>query len=130
MECSLQHFMIQNHVNFFWCGIMVYDSLSRLGGERGQTLFIDFNDEGVRQKFIGDLVHIARSYFSNPSYFRIQGRPVIKFYIARRFFGEFPSAFAEARKQIHATVFDKTFFGDIELSYQHPGRGEEHGISE
>jgi len=30
----------------------------------------------------------------------------------------------------HATVFDKTFFGDIELSYQHPGRGEEHGISE
>jgi hypothetical protein len=30
----------------------------------------------------------------------------------------------------HATVFDKTFFGDIELSHQHPGRGGEHGISE
>ncbi len=91
---------------------MVYDSLNRLGGERGQTLFIDFNDPAIREKFISDLVHIARNYFSNRSYFRIQGRPVIKFYIARRFFGEFPSALAEARRQIRALGYDPFLVGD------------------
>jgi hypothetical protein len=105
---------------------MVYDSLSRLGGERGQALFIDFNDAGVREKFIDDLVHIAKSYFSNPSYFRIQGRPVIKFYIARRFFGEFPSALAEARRQIRDLGYDPYLVADS-LFY---GRNDLYVISQ
>jgi hypothetical protein len=100
---------------------MVYDSLSRLRGERGNSLYFDFNDPAIRQMFISDLVHIARNYFKNPSYFKIQGRPVIKFYLARQYFGEFPSALAEARRQIRALghdpylVADSLFYGRNDL---------------
>ena len=91
---------------------MVYDSLNRLRGERSQPLYFDFNDPAVRQTFISDMVYLARQYFGNPSYFKIQGRPVLKFYLARRFFGEFPSALEEARRQIRALGWDPYLVGD------------------
>lgn len=91
---------------------MVYDSLSRLRGERSQPLYFDFNDPTVRQTFISDLVYLARQYFGNASYFKIDGRPVLKFYLARRFFGEFPSALDEARRQIRVLGWDPYLVGD------------------
>jgi hypothetical protein len=62
--------------------------------------------------FISDLVHIARNYFKNPAYFKIQGRPVIKFYVARRYYGEFPSALAEARRRIRDLGYDPYLVAD------------------
>ncbi|HSP06637.1 MAG TPA: glycoside hydrolase family 99-like domain-containing protein [Acidobacteriota bacterium] len=91
---------------------IVYDSMNRLGGEKSQGLYFDFNDPNVRQTFISDLVYLAQQYFRNPSYFKIQGRPVLKFYLARRFFGEFPSALDEARRQIRALGWDPYLVGD------------------
>ena len=88
-----------------------YETLLRLG-ERGGQAHFDFNDPSIKQKFVSDVVYIAKTYFKNPSYFKIQGRPVITFYFASGFYGEFPSAFSEARQQIRAMGWDPYFIGD------------------
>lgn len=91
---------------------MVYDSLGRLRGENSAPLYFDFNDPAVRQMFISDVVYLAKQYFGNPRYFKIDGRPVLKIYLTRRFFGEFPSALEEARRQLRTMGWDPYLVGD------------------
>lgn len=88
-----------------------YETLLRLG-ERGGSVRFDFNDPSTRQKFVSDMVYLARTYFGHPSYFKIQGRPVVNFYLARGFYGEFPSVLDEARQQIRALGWNPYFVGD------------------
>ncbi len=90
---------------------IVYETLIRLG-ERGGAVRFDFNDPSTRQKFLSDMVYLARTYFGHPSYFKIQGRPVINFYLARGFYGEFPSVLDEARQQMRALGWNPYFVGD------------------
>ena len=91
---------------------MVYDTLNRLRGERSQPLYFDFNEPSVRQTFVSDMLHLARNYFSHPSYFKVNGRPVVKIYLTRRFFGEFPSALEEVRRELRTKGWDPYFVGD------------------
>lgn len=73
---------------------------------------IDFNIPKTRDLFVSDMVYLARTYFGNPSYFKIDGRPVVSFYITRTFRGEFPPVLTEARRQIKALGYDVYLIGD------------------
>lgn len=90
---------------------IVYETLLRLG-ERGGEVRFDFNDPATRQKFVSDLVYLGRQYFGHPSYFTIQGRPVVNFYLARGFYGEFPSVLDEARQKLREIGWNPYFVGD------------------
>jgi hypothetical protein len=92
---------------------ILYETLLRLG-EGTQQVSIDFNQASVREKFLADMVYLARQYFSSPSYFRIAGRPVINFYLVRGMDGDFADALAEARQRIKAVVGRNPYFvGDL-----------------
>jgi glycoprotein endo-alpha-1,2-mannosidase len=91
---------------------ILYETLLRLGERGASPPRFNFNDVEIRQKFISDLVYIAKEYFGNPSYFKIQDRPVINFYFAGGFYGEFPSALDEARQQIRTLGWNPYFVAD------------------
>jgi glycoprotein endo-alpha-1,2-mannosidase len=90
---------------------ILYETQIRLG-ERGEAVRFDFNNSATRQKFLADLVYLAKQYFGHPSYFKIQGRPVVQLYLARGFYGEFPSLLDEARQQLRALGWNPYFVGD------------------
>jgi hypothetical protein len=91
---------------------IVYDTFVRFFRERSTPLYFNFNDPVIREAFVSDLVYLARQYFGHKSYFKLEGRPVVQFYLARAFSGEFPSALQEARARIRELGWDPYFVGD------------------
>jgi len=90
----------------------VYDSSLRLVGDLGASRNFDFNDPKIRQEFISDMLYIANHYFNHPSYFKVDGRPVVKIYLARRYGGEFATAIQEARQEIKKLGWNPYFVAD------------------
>src|SRR5207248_2008642 len=99
-----------------------YETAIRLG--KG-TAPVDFNDEATRALFLSDMLYLAKTYFGNPSYFNISGRPVISIYIARAFRGEFAPVLQQVRQQISGLGFSLYLIGDA-LAY---GRNDFYTIS-
>lgn len=91
---------------------VLYETIIRLGQGGNSGELIDFNLPATRQTFIADMIYIAQKYFNNPSYFKIQGRPVVNFYVARNFRGNFPGVFQELRAQWHAMGWNPYLVGD------------------
>jgi hypothetical protein len=71
-----------------------------------------FFDAETTDRFIADMVTIARRYFAHPSYLRIDGRPVVVLYITRMAYGRFPHAMREMRRALATEGFDPFVIGD------------------
>lgn len=62
--------------------------------------------------FDADMVHFAQAYFRNPSYLRIDGRPVVFLYLTRTLTGDVAGLLRGARTVLRAHGFDPFFIGD------------------
>lgn len=69
-------------------------------------------DAPTADRFVSDMVAIARRYFGHPSYLRIDGRPVVILYITRMVRGLFPRAMREMRRALAAEGYDPFVIGD------------------
>lgn len=69
-------------------------------------------DTARKDRFVSDMVTIARRYFAHPSYLRIDGRPALILYVTREFRGLFPQAMREARRALAAEGYDPFVIGD------------------
>lgn len=78
---------------------LLYEARGILLGEDDET--IDFNQHANRARFVADIIHLDRKYFSNPEYrdkfFKIEGKPVIFVWYSHAFKGPFQSAVSDAR---------------------------------
>lgn len=66
----------------------------------------------MEARFDADLLHIARTYFSNPSYLRIQGRPVLDLYLTRTLTGNVGALMAGARRLLRSHGYNPYIIGD------------------
>jgi hypothetical protein len=84
----------------------------------------EFTDDTV-QAFRADMRRLAGTYFSHPSYLRVDGRPVIILYLTRTLAGRYAEAMAGMRDDLSALGFhpyviaDEVFWNIIA---DHPGR--------
>jgi hypothetical protein len=62
------------------------------------------------REFDGDMVYFARHYFSNPSYLRIDGRPVVFLYLTRTMTGDVAGMMQGARSTLEARGYGDPFF--------------------
>ncbi len=74
----------------------------------GFTVF----DRATVERFLADMEEIARSYFSHPSYLRVEGRPVIILYVTRTATGLFPEAMRRYRQRMAELGRDPYVIGD------------------
>ena len=76
--------------------------------EMGATVFSDETAE----EFVADVLRMAELFFDHPSYLRINGRPVVFFYVTRTFFGRYAEALARIRTELRKKGHDPFFIGD------------------
>ena len=62
--------------------------------------------------FDSDMLHFAEHYFHNPSYLRIDGRPVVFLYLTRTLTGDVAGMMQGARAVLKAKGFNPFFIGD------------------
>ena len=86
-----------------------YESLAR-GFDR--NLYATVFDEDVTKLFLSDFEYIARTYFSHPSYLKIEGRPVVVLYTTRSYTGAYKEAIALLRWKMRDLGFDIYLVGD------------------
>jgi hypothetical protein len=58
------------------------------------------------------MIHFAQTYFHNPSYLRVDGRPVVFLYLTRTLTGDVAGMIQGARAVLQARGFDPYFIGD------------------
>jgi hypothetical protein len=87
---------------FYELGALGYDPRS------GQTVF----DGAVVERFLSDMEEIAARYFSHPRCLRVEGRPVIVFYVTRTATGRFEEAVARYRARMAEAGRDPFVIGD------------------
>ncbi len=66
----------------------------------------------MQHHFDNDMVFFAQRYFANPSYLRINGRPVVFLYATRTLTGDVAGLISGARKVLEAKGYDPYFIGD------------------
>lgn len=86
---------------------------------------IDFSDPKIADKFEKDFEYLAKKYFSHPSYFKIQGRPVVAIYVTRVFSGDIQTAVKKVRTNLKKLGFEIYLIGD-EIWYS--GRDEKRAL--
>lgn len=84
-----------------------YESLGRLGGPP-----VDLSDPARRQRFLSDFEYLAETYFNDPRYLRIKGRPVVIIYAVRDYRNA-DRAFAELKTKMRAKGFDPFLIADV-----------------
>jgi hypothetical protein len=71
----------------------------------------------ARAHLVADMVQLARTYFANPQYLRIGGRPVVFWYVTRTLTGDVAAAVQEVRSALRSLGFDLFIVGD-EISWR------------
>ncbi len=66
----------------------------------------------VAEAFLADIDRLADSYFSHPSYLRVEGRPVLILYLSRTFTGRYAEAIRAARRRLAARGLEPFLVGD------------------
>jgi hypothetical protein len=69
-------------------------------------------DSNMTARLLADFSTIADRCFSNPSYLRVGGRPVVVMYLARTFTGDFGDAIARLRQAMRSRGHDVFLVGD------------------
>lgn len=69
-------------------------------------------DEDARERFVEDMRDIAARYFGHPSYLRVNGRPVVFFYVTRTLTGLYREMFRDARAALAEMGYEPFFIGD------------------
>jgi hypothetical protein len=72
----------------------------------------NFDNDTVRAKFFEDFKYIKNTYFTRPSYLKIDNKPVVMVYSASCFNGDYVSAFAQLPDSLGCDVF---LIGDVDL---------------
>lgn len=70
-----------------------------------------FTQEAVKN-FVADIRSFSRKYFKHPSYFKIDGRPVVVLYLTRTYAKHYEQALREARAAAKEEGFEVYFIGD------------------
>ena len=87
-----------------------YESILRLG--KGQDDRIAIDDAAIAT-ITDDFDYLARTYFSDPGYYRINGRPVVVLYVTRIFTGQVAQAIQAIRDRVRAiTGLNPYLIGD------------------
>lgn len=113
-DIALKEYILKNPlIRDIKVGIL-YETLGRLRAsiDRG-ILSIDLDDPYNREVMLRDLEYIADNYFSNPSYLRINGSPVVILYLARAFSGNVSNVIKDLRAQLHRKGYDVYLIGDL-----------------
>ncbi|HEX4219369.1 MAG TPA: hypothetical protein VHZ02_13410 [Acidimicrobiales bacterium] len=85
-----------------------------------ETYALDFNaaDEStpvtsaMEKRFDADMLHFATTYFNNPSYLRLHGRPVVVLYLTRTLTGDVTKMISGARSLLAKHGYNPYFIGD------------------
>ena len=89
---------------------ILYESLQRLGIGSDERVHVD---DATIATIVSDFDYLARTYFSNPGYFRIDGRPVVVVYASRIFRGETAQAIQAIRTHLESLYgIDPYLIGD------------------
>jgi len=88
---------------------MFYETWTLGFNAANQTTLID---PEMELQFDVDMVHFAEQYFNNPSYLRIDGRPVVFLYLTRTLVGDVAGMMAGARKVLAERGYRAFFVGD------------------
>jgi len=94
-----------------------YVSMGRLSStwveENGKSnKKIDLGHPANRRILISDFQYLARSYFDDPSYLKINNRLVVSMYLARAFSGDVESASNELRSEMQEMGYDIFILAD------------------
>jgi hypothetical protein len=76
--------------------------------EMGATVFSD----EITELFVADVLQMADLFFDHPSYLKINGRPVVFFYVTRTFYGRYAEALARVRAELKKKGHDPFLIGD------------------
>lgn len=88
---------------------LLYESLALLPVSSGVITF----DATAEAKLIADVDYMARTYFVNPHYERVDGKPVVYLYVTRIWRGDYAHAIATLRSTIRARYgYDLYLIGD------------------
>jgi hypothetical protein len=89
---------------------LLYESLQRLG--IGTDARIHLDDTSIAT-LASDFAYLASTYFSDPGYYRVDGRPVVVLYASRVWEGPVAEAIATIRSVVEAVVgVDPYLIGD------------------
>ncbi|MDF1741770.1 MAG: glycoside hydrolase family 99-like domain-containing protein [Verrucomicrobiales bacterium] len=73
---------------------------------------INFDLPQNTRQLVEDFDYLARHYFNQPNYLKINGRPVLYLYLSRTFTGDYENAIALARTAAQAQGFNPFLIGD------------------
>jgi hypothetical protein len=76
---------------------LLYESLQRLGLGPDDRITLD---DAAIARMVDDFDYLARTYFGNPGYYRIDGRPVVVLYASRIYRGAVDEAIAAVRLHV------------------------------
>ncbi|MGA8369753.1 MAG: glycoside hydrolase family 99-like domain-containing protein [Acidimicrobiales bacterium] len=85
-----------------------------------ETYALDFNSDNestpvtpaMENQFDADMLFFARTYFHNPSYLRLHGRPVVVLYLTRTLTGDVAQMMGRARALLAKHGYHPYFIGD------------------
>jgi hypothetical protein len=92
--------------NVTYC--IFYESASLLNLQNNQINF----DSSTTATFVSHIHYIASTYFSDPKYLKINGRPVIYLYLSRCFTGSYKAALQQIRQDVQTLGYNIYIVGD------------------
>jgi glycoprotein endo-alpha-1,2-mannosidase len=96
---------------------ILYESLQRFPLGSDNLIHID---AAAIAKLVGDFDYLARTYFDDPGYYRIDGRPVVVLYASRIYRGEVAQAIEAVREHLETAYgIDPYLIGD-EVDWNDP----------
>ncbi len=89
---------------------ILYESLQRMGSGPDARIHLDAANTAT---ILSDFAYLARTYFNDPGYYRIDGRPVVTIYATRIFRGDVAGLVASLREVVEsATGMNPYLIGD------------------
>lgn len=79
---------------------ILYETLGRL-----ERYGLDFDEPGAKSRLRSDFEYLDQRFFGRENYHRIDGRPVVFFYVANQLTGDVAGAFADATAAIDADPY-------------------------
>jgi glycoprotein endo-alpha-1,2-mannosidase len=103
---------------------LLYESLERLGIGPDDRIHLDGANVAT---LLADVDYIARTYFRDPAYYRVDGRPVLVLYASRIFRGPVAATIAALRERARAAGVELYLVGD-EVDWDLPPDRERIGL--